>query len=201
VLDYFIHSLYTAKNEARKKCIIRDTRANKEEYIKRRNEAGKICRDKKREMINNEIEELEIENGKNENRKFYKKLETLTKTYKPRNRNIKAHDGSVLTDEKGILNRWNEHFKGEQSVQPFEFYENKSYDYIDEEIEEPTLDEIQEIIRNLKRMKTPGTDNINPLPLLFKALLQGQKDRVFFSEHLNLHTTPEPGLPSRKKKS
>jgi hypothetical protein len=25
----------------------------------------------------------------------------------------------------------------------------------------PTLDEIQEIIRNLKRMKTPGTDNIN----------------------------------------
>jgi len=52
-------------------------------------------------MINNEIKELEIENGKNDNRKFYKKLETLTKTYKPRNRNIKARDGSVLTDEKG----------------------------------------------------------------------------------------------------
>jgi hypothetical protein len=33
--------------------------------------------------------------------------------------------------------------------------------YIDEKIEEPTLDEVQEIIRNLKRMKTPGTDNIN----------------------------------------
>jgi len=29
-------------------------------------------------MINNKIKELEIENGKNENRKFYKKLETLT---------------------------------------------------------------------------------------------------------------------------
>ena len=39
-------------------------------------------------MINNEIKELEIENGKNENAKFYKKLEILTKTYKPRNRNI-----------------------------------------------------------------------------------------------------------------
>src|SRR5215469_16109587 len=59
-----------AKNEARKKCIIQDTRANKEEYMKRRNEARKICRDKKREMINNEIKELEIENRKNENRKF-----------------------------------------------------------------------------------------------------------------------------------
>jgi len=137
------------------------TRINREEYMKRRNEARKICRDKKIEMINNEIKELEIENGKNENRKFYKKLEILTKTYKPRNRNIKARDGSVLTGEKGRLNRWNEHFRGEQSTQPFEFYENESCDYIDEEIEEPTLYEIQEIIRNLERMKTPGTDNIN----------------------------------------
>jgi len=50
-----------------------------------------------------------------------------------------------VTDEKGILNRWNEHFNREQSVQPFEFYENESYNYIDEEIEEPTLDKIQEI--------------------------------------------------------
>jgi len=116
---------------------------------------------KKREIINNEIKELEFENGKNDNRKFYKKSETLTKTYKPRKRNIKAHDGSVLAIVKGILNRWNEHFKGEQSAQQFEFYENESYDYIDEEIEEPTLYEIQEIIKNLKGMKTPGTDNIN----------------------------------------
>jgi len=120
-----------------------------------------MCRDKKREMINNEIKELEIKNEKNENRKFYNKLEILTTTYKPRNRNIKARDGSVLTDEKGILNRWNEHFRGEQSTQPFEFYENESYDYIGEETEEPTLYEIQEIIKNLKRMKMPGTDNIN----------------------------------------
>jgi len=53
-------------------------------------------------------------------------LEILTKTYKPRNRYIKARNGSVLTDEKGILNRWKEHFKGEQIAQPFEFYENES---------------------------------------------------------------------------
>ena len=44
-----------------------------------------------------------------------------------------------MTYEKGISNRGNEHFKGEQSAQQFEFYENKPYDYIDEEIKEPTL--------------------------------------------------------------
>ena len=39
----------------------------------------------------------------------------------------------------------------------------------------------------------------NSLPLLFKALLQGQNESVFFSGHLNLLSTPEPGLPSRGK--
>jgi predicted RNA methylase len=67
-----------------------------------------------------------------------------------------------LTDEKGILNMWNEHLKGEQSAQVFAFYENESNDHIDEKnLEEPKLDEIQVIIRNLKRIKTLGTDNIN----------------------------------------
>jgi len=45
----------------------------------------------------------------------------------------------VLTDEKGILNRWNKHFKGEQSAQQLKFCENEPYDYIDEKMEEPTL--------------------------------------------------------------
>jgi hypothetical protein len=78
-------------------------------------------------MIYKGIEEFKIENGRNENRKIYKKLEILTKTYTPRNRNIKTRDCSVLTGEKGILNRWNGHFKREQNKQTFEFYENKSY--------------------------------------------------------------------------
>ena len=52
-------------------------------------------------MTDNEIKEQpEIANGNNVNIKFYKKLEILTKTYKPRNRNSKARNGSVLTDEK-----------------------------------------------------------------------------------------------------
>jgi len=94
---------------------------------------------------------------------------------------VKARNGSVLTDEKGILNRWKKHFKGEQSAQPSEFYENESYDYIDEKIEELRLDEIQEIIRNLKRMKTPGTDNINAelLQTAGPQTTQRKQDLVF----------------------
>jgi hypothetical protein len=41
---------------------------------------------------------------------------------------------------------------------------------------------------------------INPLPLLFKSLLPGQEDCVFFNGHLNLHAKPETGIPYRGKK-
>jgi hypothetical protein len=40
---------------------------------------------------------------------------------------------------------------------------------------------------------------LNPSPLLFKSLLPGQEDCVFFSGHLNLHEKPEPGIPYREK--
>jgi hypothetical protein len=39
----------------------------------------------------------------------------------------------------------------------------------------------------------------NPLPLLFKSLLPGQEDCVFFIGHLNFRTAAETGLPSREK--
>jgi hypothetical protein len=40
---------------------------------------------------------------------------------------------------------------------------------------------------------------LNPLPLLFKSLLPGQEDCVFFSGHLNLHAKPETGIAYREK--
>jgi hypothetical protein len=40
----------------------------------------------------------------------------------------------------------------------------------------------------------------NPLPLLFKSLLPGQEDCVFFSGHLNLHAKRETGIPYMEKK-
>jgi hypothetical protein len=40
----------------------------------------------------------------------------------------------------------------------------------------------------------------NPLPLLFKSLLPGQEDCIFFSGLLNLHAKPETGISYREKK-
>jgi hypothetical protein len=47
-------------------------------------------------------------------------------------------------------------------------------------------------------LKIPSFLN-NPLPLLLKSLLPGQKDCDFFSGHLNLHAKPETRIPYREK--
>jgi hypothetical protein len=56
------------------------------------------------------------------------------------------------------------------------------------------------IFKNLLKLCCYGnTKWFNPLPLLFKSLLPGQEDCVFFNGHLNLHAKPETGIPYREK--
>jgi predicted nuclease with TOPRIM domain len=84
-------------------------------------------------MINDKTEALQTEIDKKEYRKFYKKVDYLTKQYKPRNRYIKAEDGTLLTEEGKIMEKWREYFHGEQqNVEPIEYYENESRDSLDE---------------------------------------------------------------------
>jgi len=68
-----------AKNEARSRCLARETRANRDVYEQKRKFARKICRQKKRKMINDKTEALQTEIDKKEYRKFYKKVDYLTK--------------------------------------------------------------------------------------------------------------------------
>jgi len=58
------------------------------------------------------------------------------------------------------------------------------------------LDEIQEITRNLKRMKTPGTDNINA------ELLQGAGPQMtHIIQDLILNTWRSERMPDERNKS
>jgi DNA primase large subunit len=97
-----------------------------------------------------------------EYRKFYKKVDYLTKQYKLRNRNISAQDGTVLMEEDQIIERWREYFQGQQqNVAPIEYYKNESQDALDELVEEPSYEEISTIIMNFRKIKASGIDNIN----------------------------------------
>jgi hypothetical protein len=59
------------KNDARKKCLNKQTRKNREEYEEKRKIATKLCRQKKREMWNKKIGEIK---GANTKKKYKKGL-------------------------------------------------------------------------------------------------------------------------------
>ena len=81
------------KNDARKKCLNKETRKNKEEYEEKRKIATKLCRRKKREMWNKKIGEIKDANIKKNVRKFYKEAKEMSKEYQQQN--------TIYKDEKG----------------------------------------------------------------------------------------------------
>ena len=81
------------KNDARKKCLNKETRKNREEYVEKRKIATKLCRRKKREMWNKKIEEIKNANIKKNTRKFYKEVKEMRNNYQQQN--------IICKDERG----------------------------------------------------------------------------------------------------
>jgi hypothetical protein len=151
------------KNDARKKCLNKETRKNREEYKEKRKIATKLCRWKKREMWNKKIEEIKGANMEKNVRKFYKEVKEMGKEYQQQNIVYKDEKGKILTEKKDILLRWQQYFQllFEDELQTLgengEANENKEEV---EDIDKPTYEEMIEVISKIKRGKAPGIDNI-----------------------------------------
>ena len=59
------------KNEAGRKWLQHRTRASREWYHKKRNEANRLCASKKKEWINDTIRQIEENHKRNESMKFF----------------------------------------------------------------------------------------------------------------------------------
>jgi hypothetical protein len=66
------------KNEERRKCLIRRTRANLDNYSQKRTKANRICRRKKKEWLDNKIKEINKINRNRDTIKFYKDVRNLS---------------------------------------------------------------------------------------------------------------------------
>jgi hypothetical protein len=141
------------KNNARKKCLNKESGKNREEYEEKRKIATKICRRKKREMWNKEIGEIKGANIKKNVIKFYKEVKKMSKEYQRKNTIYKDEKGKILTEEKEILRRWQQYFQLllEDELQPLEETEKKNENT---ELEEPTYEEIIAVTSNMKNGKT-----------------------------------------------
>jgi len=65
---------------------------------------------KKKEWINMELENMELLRKQHECRKFYKEINITRKQFKPRVNTRRKEDGSLISNEQEILDKWVRHF-------------------------------------------------------------------------------------------
>ncbi|RLU25142.1 hypothetical protein DMN91_003234 [Ooceraea biroi] len=94
------------KNDKRLKCIQRQTRNNVTAYMEARVVAKYVMRRKKKEAIETNVKELEENRVRNESRKFYRKVDQITKTFDPKAIGIRHENGKLIAHELEVMNRW-----------------------------------------------------------------------------------------------
>jgi hypothetical protein len=137
------------KNNRRKRCLQKRTRANQEQYTQARKEANKICEEKKKQCLNNRIQQVEEAHKQNETRKFFKDIRTFQNDRSPPIFTCKDENDILKTDKQEVLNRRRQYFadmkidkKIKNQVQEEHTPENEI------EIEPPTYKEVSDIIKN-----------------------------------------------------
>lgn len=134
---------------------------DEEEYKEKRKECNKTIRDSKRKWIEEGLQEIEKESKKSNTRKFYQKINKQNKVYKPRMAGIKNKQDKVIEQEDEYKEVWVEYFKEllntNQRQEELEL-EDEPTEVL---VEEPTLQEVKEILSNSRNAKAPGKDGIN----------------------------------------
>jgi len=107
-------------------------------------EGNKICKEKKKQWLNNRLKQVEEAHKQNETRKFFKDIQTFQNDRSPPIFICKDENGILKTNKQEILDRWKQYFaylmkngkKIENQVQEEHTSENEI------EIELPTHKEV-----------------------------------------------------------
>jgi hypothetical protein len=106
------------KRKAGLKCLQRNTRVNKEDYSRKITAAARICRRKKREVIQRKVDEIVEHHTKNESKKNYKIIQDVMQEFKPRVNACRDANGKILTEKEDIQRRWKEYFESVLTADP-----------------------------------------------------------------------------------
>jgi hypothetical protein len=96
--DQECREIIEVKREARLKCIQHSTRANQEDYNRKRRAAARVCCKKKRELLKNKVEEIVEYHTKNERKKYYKRIQEIAQEFKSRVNAFRDANGKILTE-------------------------------------------------------------------------------------------------------
>ena len=149
------------RKQARMKMLQRETRATRQEYEdKRRIAKKKECKKKKQEFEKTRLEELNNCHKEEEVRIMYKGIKEIKRGWQPQTNLCRDKAGNFIGDKNEILKRWEEYFKellnsSEQADIPI-----NEPNGVDEEVQEPTLEEVIEVIKKMSNHRALAEDRI-----------------------------------------
>jgi hypothetical protein len=125
-----------------------------------RREASTHFRNNKREYLKGKITEIELNSTKKNIRDLYKGITVLKKGYQPKTNLVKDERGDLLADPQRSLTRWKNYFcqllnvQGPGSIRQTDIHTAEPF------VPEPSAAEVEIAVRNLKRYRVPGSDQI-----------------------------------------
>lgn len=132
----------------------------KQRYRLIQNETNKLLRKKKRQHINKILTKTE-EDVKNP-KIFYNTVKLFKQGFKPSSFGVKQ-DGKIIIEKSKVLEVWRKYFENLLNVEEESLDDTTPEIFINvqPEVEEPSLEEVEKAIREIKNNKAPGNDGIN----------------------------------------
>lgn len=131
-------------------------------YKRKRKEADKLYKLKKNKWLDDRMKEIEESSSKHDMKAFYNQIKNKRKTHTIKIRGMKNNDGELKSEPQEIKKIWRKHFEGLLNVHIEEEIDQTEIEDVDNEddMTEPDMEEILEVINGLKNGKAAGSDGI-----------------------------------------
>jgi hypothetical protein len=148
------------RNELRKKALQNTSDECKKEYEEQRKLTNKALRREKRLYEKKKIEVIEI--NRYNTKKFFKMTGEVKVGFKPKTRILVDGTGTMITEERQVINQFKEHFEDLLNRPSIGLDLNPSEDCLTAEIDinAPKYEEIENLFKRLKNNKAPGENSI-----------------------------------------
>jgi len=150
------------KKNTRKIMLKRMTRSSKENYREDRRRVNEICRERKREMLMRQIESIEVDRERADTRKCYQTVKRFRRGFQPLLNARKQNSGKLIEGDYKMLQHWARYFKTQFEKEYSEEQEIDEEVFLTAEplVKEPSQEETEKAICNLKINKPPEEDDI-----------------------------------------
>lgn len=168
---------------------------NKRKYDEERRNAKKICRKKKRAMLEQKIEKIEEDYKAKSIRNFYRETKKQKTGYQPKLIYIKTKEGKLVTGTEK-LNRWAEYFdsilnEDDQDRLPLQKHPMEEVVSNEKYTTPPALEEVITVLKEMKNYKSPGENGL--VAELYKLGGETLQEQLHFiiKEVWNTETMPK----------